>query len=335
MGKIWALPQTFLTPLAEIQEQRSALVVTTLPAYDAVKKYLALSVTSLLEVQEATLPHWDSLLAQAKPAEVVYAIGGGLAFDAAKYIAVKKGLPLVGIPTALSVDAFFAWSSAIREGGCVRYLETKAVDNLLIDFAFISTAPPHLRAAAICDLLSIATGCWDWQLAERRSKNPPAMAYQATIEKIAQAILAASLECAHSAGAGDIAGLKQLLDCLALETQLLNQVGHARPEEGSEHYFAYLIENEVGKGKSHAELVCPGILLTAALQGQDWIPLKQAIQACHIPLNSLPLDLIRSTLLKLPEFVHQHDLPYGIAHEITAAQVQGLDLAALLAESVA
>lgn len=331
MDKIWALPQMFLTSLDEVQDHRPAIVITTPPAYDLVKKQTALSVTSALEVREATLHHWDALLAQANPAEGVYAVGGGLAFDAAKYIAVKKGLPLVGIPTALSADAFFAWSSAIREGGCVRYIETKTVDTLLVDLDFIASAPPRLRAAAICDLLSIATGCWDWQLAERRSKNPPAMAYQATIEKIAQAILAASLECAHSAGAGDIAGLKQLLDCLALETQLLNQVGHARPEEGSEHYFAYLVENEVGKGKSHAELVGPGILLFAALQGQDWIPLKQAMQACHIPLDSLPVDLIRSTLLKLPQFVHQNDLPYGIAHEITEAQVQGLDLTKILA----
>ena len=42
--------------------------------------------------------------------------------------------------------------------------------------------------------------------------------------------------------AGTGRGLKCLYDCLAMEVQLCNQIGHARPEEGSEHYFAYCAE---------------------------------------------------------------------------------------------
>ncbi|MFQ5435295.1 MAG: hypothetical protein ACE5FD_10510 [Anaerolineae bacterium] len=43
-----------------------------------------------------------------------------------------------------------------------------------------------------------------------------------------------------------------------MEVQLCNQIGHARPEEGSEHYFAYAVENVMGKGLPHGDLVgCP------------------------------------------------------------------------------
>lgn len=332
MDKIWPLPSISLMSIAEVQENRTVTVVTTPPLYGLIGAKVPLRVNSVLEVREATREHWDSLVAFSQSSEVVYAIGGGLAFDAAKYIAIKLGLPLVGIPTALSVDAIFAWSSAIREAGCVRYIETKVVDSLIVDLDLIASAPPQLRAAGICDLLSIATGCWDWQLAEQRNQNPPSTAYNAAMAKLAQAILEVALDCAKSAGEGNRQGLKQLLDCLALETQLLNQVGHARPEEGSEHYFAYLAETFVGKGKSHAELVCPGILLIAALQGQDWRPLKQAMQACHIPLRSLELEVTHSVLRELPDYVRKQALPYGIAYEITEEKLEKLDIAKILSD---
>lgn len=63
-------------------------------------------------------------------------------------------------------------------------------------------------------------------------------------------------------------GLKTLYDCRAMEVQLCNQVGHFRPEEGTEHYFAYAVENEMGHGRPDGDLVGPAILLVAKLQGQ-------------------------------------------------------------------
>lgn len=60
-----------------------------------------------------------------------------------------------------------------------------------------------------------------------------------------------------------------LYGCFAREVQPCNQVGYFRPEEGTEHYFAYAFENEMGHGRRDGDLVGPGILLVAKLQGQD------------------------------------------------------------------
>lgn len=124
------------------------------------------------------------------------------------------------------------------------------------------------------------------------------------------------LDIAEAAGRGDPHGLKQLLDCLAMEVQLCNQVGHSRPEEGSEHYFAYAVENVMGHGLPHADLLGPGILKIARLQGQDTVPLEKAMRACNIRLDAIPEDTISETLHKLPAYVRKHNLPYGIAHEL-------------------
>ena len=315
---IYPLPQIDYHPFAEIDEDRPVALVTSGPAWGAVRSQVRLPIAWQADVQAATIAYWDRLLAQidhlAAPLEVVYAVGGGLAVDAAKYLAAQRNLPLVCLPTALSVDAFFTWASGYREAGCVRYLETKPPEQVIIDLAVLAAAPPSVRAAGICDVLSIATGCWDWEFAEQRRENPPAQAFIPYVAQTAQAILAGALDCAEAAGRGDPAGLKQLVDCLALEVQLCNLIGHARPEEGSEHYFAYAVENVVGHGLPHGDLVGPGIMLMAERQGQATDPLKAALLACHARLDFISPQVVATTLADLPAYCRRHQLPFGIAH---------------------
>jgi glycerol-1-phosphate dehydrogenase [NAD(P)+] len=315
--RVWPLPRIEFAPFAAWEEARPVSLVTSRLAWEAVRGMLRLPIAWRGEPREATQAHWEHLAASFQ-GEVVYAVGGGLAADAAKYLAAQRELPLVCLPTALSVDAFFTWASGVRQEGCVQYLETKPPDLLVVDFAVLSAAPAAIRAAGICDVLSIATGSWDWRFATERDMNPPGMEYVPHVDQVAAAILQGAHDCAAAAGQGDPDGLKQLLDCLALEVQLCNQIGHSRPEEGSEHYFAYAMENEAGAGLTHGELVGPGILLVAERQGQDVTLLRRALEACHVPLDRVPQTAITSTLNTLPDYVRRHGLPYGIAHELSA-----------------
>jgi glycerol-1-phosphate dehydrogenase [NAD(P)+] len=321
--KIWNLPLVEFIPFDELEEERPVVLVTTDGAWEAVAEDLKqLKIASQINIREATVHHWLNLTANLQPAisnnqsSVIYAVGGGLATDAAKYIANGLNLPLISLPTALSVDAFFTWASGVRHEGCVQYLETKTPERLIVDMDVLAVAPETIRAAGICDVLSIATGLWDWELAAEKGQNPEGMELIPWVADAAQAILDGALECAEAAGMGDDDGLKQLLDCLALEVQLCNQIGHSRPEEGSEHYFAYAVENLLGKGFPHGDLVGPGILLMAEFQDQDTRELEFALQACHIPLDNIPEDVVGATLKGLPNYVRKHDLPYGIAHEL-------------------
>jgi glycerol-1-phosphate dehydrogenase [NAD(P)+] len=316
--KIWPLPTLQIAPLAEQAEERRVALITSQPAWRAVQNRLRLPVVVQVEVTQATTQHWDELGSHITPlqAQVCYAVGGGLAADAGKYLSARLGLPLVCVPTALTVDAFFTWASGVRQDGCVVYLETQIPGLVLVDFDVLCAAPPHLRAAGITDVLSIATGVWDWKLAEDRQRNPPNMAYLPWAAVLAKDILESALDCAAAAGRGDPAGLKQLLDCLCLEVQLCNLIGHARPEEGSEHYFAYALENLAGKGLPHGDLVGPGILHMAQRQGQDTTRLEAALRACQVPLDHVQPGMIAETLRILPDYVRNHALPYGIAHDL-------------------
>ena len=316
MKQIWNLPIVHLMPFNEIDEKRSVLLVTSLPAWNAVNDKLHLNIKARIEVTEATTDYWDSLLATIKnPSfEVVYAVGGGLAADAAKYFAVRFNLPLAMLPTALSVDAFFTAASGIRRDGCVFYIETKPPENLILDLDFIAQAPASIRGAGITDVMSIATGAWDWRFAHECGKNPQGMEFIPWVYDNAQAILNGVLECAEAAGRGDRDGLKTLYDCLALEVQLCNQLGHARPEEGSEHYFAYAVENHMGHGLPHGDLVGPGIVIMSRLQEQATGRLEAALKACNIPLDRIPASVVERTLAELPAYCERHGLPFGLGH---------------------
>lgn len=321
--KIWNLPIVEYIPFDELEEKKPVALVTTEGAWEVVSDDLDhLDIVWRTKVTDATVAHFATLTNQLQQAMkevsqlVVYSIGGGLAVDAAKYMSNALGLPLVALPTALSVDAFLTWSSAVRHLGCVQYIETKPPDRLIIDVDVLAIAPVGIRAAGICDVLSISTGLWDWEFAAEKGKNPEGMELIPWVADAAQAILDGALGCAEAAGAGDEEGLKELMDCLALEVQLCNQIGHSRPEEGSEHYFAYSVENLTGKGLPHANLVGPGILLMAEFQDQETQALEEALKACHVPLENIPEDVIGATLKGLPRYVREHELPYGIAHEL-------------------
>lgn len=321
MRKIQNLPVVHLMPFSEVQEKSPVLLVTSAPAWKAVKDNLrGLNIVEIVEATEATAEYWDNLqskIVNRKP-EIVYAVGGGLTVDAAKYFAVKLNLPLVVLPTALSVDAFLTAASGIRRDGCVFYIETKPPENLILDLEVIAKAPASIRAAGITDVISIATGAWDWKFAHERGKNPAGMEFIPWMYDNAQSILSGALDCAEAAGRGDREGLKTLYDCLALEVQLCNQVGHARPEEGSEHYFAYAVENQMGHGLPHGDLVGPGIMIMSKLQEQDTGRLEASLRACNIPLDGIPQSVIEKTLSGLPAYCIKHNLAYGIAHELEA-----------------
>lgn len=329
MGVIWNLPKINLMPLKEIRDRRRIALLTSGPAFNAVRQSLELNIVWQKQVGEATLSCWDKLMDDFD-GDVIYAVGGGLPHDAAKYIGARKNLPVISIPTALSVDAFFTWASGIRAEGCVRYIETKAPDEMILDLDVIARAPVGIRAAGIADVFSIATGSWDWKFAHKRGMNPEGMQFTPSICSMAKDILELALDCAASAGVGDTSGLKQLVDCLALEVQLTNQIGHARPEEGSEHYFAYAVENICGHGKPHGDLLGPGILLMLAAQGQDYHRVKKGLISAGVPLGKIEEQAIRQTLIDLPGYCRKHKLPYSKAHELDTTWIKDLDINSIL-----
>ncbi len=307
--------------LSTLREMRPVALFTDEGSWGALNGILQLDIRWQADPGDASQDRFEQLASEIPAdAEVIYAVGGGLPVDAAKYAGMKRGLTVCAVPTALSVDAHLTPASGIRRDGCVFYVPTPPPKMLYVDWSVISSAPSWVRAAGICDVLSIATGLWDWQFAERRGQQAPGQQWTPYAASVAQILLDEAITIAQSAGNGEITGLSRLLELLALEVQLCNLIGHSRPEEGAEHAFAYSIENLVGKGLPHGDLVGPGILAIAAAQGQSIDRLREALLASGARLDQIAARDAEATLVDLPAYVAKHRLPFGVAHELTQEQ---------------
>ncbi|MCG9132409.1 iron-containing alcohol dehydrogenase [Candidatus Poribacteria bacterium] len=315
--KIGRLPDMVRCSFADIEERRDAVVLTTDPAWKAVKG-IAINSHQLIYVTGNTDAAMAGI-AEACEGEVVYGIGGGLTIDTAKYVAAANGLPLIAFPTILSTDAFLTDATGVRENGCVKYLPTMSPDTVIVDMDVLCEAPASMRASGAADVLSIATALWDWQEAEKMEANPPDQRLTPQTINIAETLLQTLLENAREIGSGTPDGLKLLFDLLCMEVQLCNLCGHSRVEEGSEHYFTYAIENHLTSTNSgnvlHGELVALGILMMATLQSQPWMQYRHAIECLQINYRSPAVtpEAIVETLINLSQYVAQHELPYTVA----------------------
>lgn len=248
-------------------------------------------------------------------AETVFGVGGGSACDAAKMYAHLRGARLVLVPTVLSVDAPYTKAVGVRVNHRVRYVGEVFPDTLLVDFGILRSSPRRLNRAGIGDILSIITAIPDWRLGrDHRS------------ERYDEGIAAESLELLRRLfeGAEDIRdcnerGLRLISELYVGEVALCERMGNSRPEEGSEHYFAYALESLTHKSYIHGELIAFSVLLTALYQDQDVegvVDFLRRVEVSYRPEHiNITWDEVERALLLLPEFLKQEaQLLYGVYH---------------------
>ncbi len=327
MTTIHPIPEIEIRDLGSIQERRPVALVTGHRAWNSVSTLLDLPIVVQAEPDSVDVAYLDNLAGHVPPqVQVVYGVGGGMVSDVAKYLGWKKGLPVVMMPTVLSQDGFFTALVAARKGGTTHYVETGPVSRILVNWDVIRTAPVNFRGAGIIELLTIVTGLLDWRLAAERSKTTPETRFQPWAAGIMAGIAQQAFKIAAGVGRGNVEALRNLLDLMCLEVQLTNQLGHNRPQEGSEQLFAYAYEQKFPRSRPlpYADRGGPGLLVAAALHNQDVGPIRDTLTAAGIRLDQLPPDNVRDTLKILPEYVRKHDLPYSVLNELdlTAERIE-------------
>jgi glycerol-1-phosphate dehydrogenase [NAD(P)+] len=241
-------------------------------------------------------------------ASVVYGLGGGQAVDIAKYVGARRGCKVVAIPTIVSVDAFLVGDTALRDAGRVVYVPTKKPDELIIEPEIVLSAPPRMNSAGWGDVLSIITAVWDWRAAHADTGEP-------FDEDIARQALALTEQAAR---VDNERALAALVSALRSEVELCERWGSARPEEGSEHFFVYTLENHLPADRKflHGELVGLGIFLMSQWQGQDVERITRLMDRAGLVWRpsdiGAPDEAVRRTLEELPDRAREFDYPYSV-----------------------
>ncbi len=288
-------------PLAELGASAVATVA-------AVRTVSSLSEGALTALDE-DLPPVDSIVG----------LGGGTAMDAAKYLAWRRDLPLVLLPSIVSVDACVTNTIAVRTGGGVEYRGFVAADAIVVDSDLIRRAPARLNRAGVGDLLSIHTALWDWQAGDRAGRST----YRPEIAARSAAVLDRIDDMADEIGDVSPRAVEAIVRAYAEINALCLDAGHSQPEEGSEHYLGYRLEAQTGRAFVHGELIALGTVTMAVAQGHDPERPVRILERCRVAWRPDELGLepavLERALAGLRAFVGEQRLPYSVIDDTDLA----------------
>ncbi len=288
----------------------------------------AVAATRLVDtLSEEALNDLDAGL---PPVEAIVGLGGGMAMDAAKYVAWQRGLPLLLLPSIVSVDACVTNTIAVRTGGGIEYRGFVVADAIVVDTDLVRRAPARLNRAGVGDLLSIHTALWDWQggAAVGRSTYRPELAARSA------AVLDRVDDIAAEIGDVSPLAVEAIVRAYAEVNAVCLEAGHSQPEEGSEHYLGYRLEALTGRSFIHGELIGLGTVTMAVAQAHDPERPVRILERCRVAWRPDELGIeptvLEQALAGLGTFVREQRLPYSVIDQADlAAQADGIVAAVL------
>ena len=259
----------------------------------------------------------DHLVDTLPSVDAVVGLGGGTAMDTAKWLHWRRQIPLVQVPSLPSVNACFTRMTALRDGGGVRYEGDAVPDSVLVDFDLFAAAPAALVRGGIGDVLSCHTARFDWELAVAKGYEP---SWDEAAAAMSRTYLDELEGLVSDLAVGGDDGVRRLMECHRDIGWRCHDLGHARFEEGSEHFFAYTFEQVTGRTIMHGELVALGVIVMSTLQGNDPARARSIIDASMMrsDLDSLGVTWaeVEASLLRLRSFVNEQGLWYSAANEV-------------------
>ena len=279
-------------------------VVTTRSPWALAAPDLATAPTRMARVETLERAALERMATELRGVARVVGLGGGLALDAAKFVAWRLGVPLVQAPSSASNNACFTRTSGCVEGGRRAPMREGPVpEAVVVDHALIARAPARLNRAGIGDLLSSHSALTDWELAHRAGRAVDWDRGSATGR-------GSSWSCsgglAPDVGAGRLEAFVGLLAMGERFAPTFLRLPAARFNAASEHLLAWCLEERTGRRLLHGEIVGLGVLLMAHLQGNAPEVAAETIRAAGVPVQPAAIgtswDEIEATVVALPEY---------------------------------
>ena len=281
------------------------VVVSTPQACEAAKPYLAQNPAGVACAQWLDWSHLQEI-SDSLPdgAQLVIGLGGGRALDAAKYVALKKALRLILVPTIVS-------SGAIIHGHVPKWKGRKIIgpkhswpwinaDEILVDYDLVLTAPHYLNTAGLADILCGNASISEWRRNARLGTGPPfdkttiartLQHYRDIVDGFPRTLTAVGELSADSV---------HFIMTALQERDAKSFQHHAAP--GGDHSFWLAMEQANNKGWVHGEMVALGAVIIAWHCEESPAIFISWLDACKVRRRPTEMGISREELQRGLEF---------------------------------
>lgn len=233
----------------------------------------------------------DKKILELKGVSKIVAVGASKILDQAKYIASQLNIVLVAIPSILTTNAFSTERAVLKVNGKSTSVMAKVPDEVYIINSLLEMAPQKYNKFGLIDVFSIYTATQDWDIAMADKKSSFALEYY-----MARAVLGALLSTKLDNDYYDIAKL------LLHSGLVVSMYGDGRPESGSEHIIAKVIESKTNC--FHVYSVSFGMFVSMRLQ-DSW---KEDIAAMIISISDWNSDCGKNVLTQIEKNLSAKDI---------------------------
>ena len=278
-------------------------IVTTPSAHKVTGPHLARGPAGVGYVRGLDWGHLQQVTEEAPAGvELVVGIGGGTALDASKYVALKKGLPLVLVPTIISSGAiihgvFAKWDGRRTIGTDWPWIDC---EHILVDYDITLQAPYYLNTAGLGDVLCAYAGMAEWRRGARTGNGPP------FDEDAAAPVIEHHRQIEQGFP-------KTLADTGALTAESIRFIMEAVQERdstainnpaapGADHTLWLCMEDINNRGWVHGEAVALAAVVIAWHCDEDPGSLIARLDACKVRWRPPDIDVGRDELRKGLEF---------------------------------
>ncbi len=291
-------------------------IITMEEPWELVKDRLQHQPTAVFFVHELDWYKLEALERELPEVDAIVALGGGTATDAAKYLAWRRHLPVDAIPSITSVDAAVTKSIAARSGGHVTYIGYIVPRKVYIDFRLIQGAPARLNISGVGDIVCSYTALWDWKLAHDHKGE----AYDPKAVQNMQEWLHRILQEGEEIRNVTKEGIKLIMEAFEDISLICRRFGSSRPQEASDHTFAYNAEFQTGKHFLHGELVALGSFVMTSLQGNDTTYLRDVYEKTGLRWLPKDIGLTREEFDKTMSTLNWYQKSFGRRYSILDEQ---------------
>ncbi len=276
------------------------VAVTSPKAYQATEPHLTNKPEEVVYPKKMDFGYLNELTNQIlDDVDFIVGIGGGLALDASKYVALTKQLPLVLVPTIVSTGAIIHSVFAEWEGRNLGHTDNWPwidAEYVLIDYDLVLSAPDYLNIAGIGDVLCGYSTICEWKHKTGQGVGEPYDESQAAdmIEHHAE-IVESFPRSLSSEGRLTPGSVKLIMN--AVKDRDSRMLKHPDAPSG-DHSFIVAAELANDKSWVHGELAALGAVIIAWHTDQSPETIVDRLDTCHVRWRPADMGMSKDELAK-------------------------------------